>query len=293
MTYIKKFILNLDSYLIRSISNKSKLIKLQNSDSLKNKRDDDKLVTVMMLSYNNIEYMIGAIDSVLNQNYSEIELIINDDASDNFSDKYKNYIKEYIEKNKKDNLRSYIIESNLQNVGIIKSYNKVINLSCGRYLIPLCCDDEFYDNNVITNIVDYFNTHDELIATGYRVCYDDNLISELKIEPSQSDIQYLYKSPIDLYRRLCRSNFIAGACTSYTREFINKYGLFDENYKLIEDWSKYLNITRKGCSIGFIDKKLIKYRHGGITTGGANPRIKQLIRNDVYLIRKKEISPYQ
>ncbi|WFD11389.1 glycosyltransferase [Tepidibacter hydrothermalis] len=249
----------------------------------------NKLATVMMLSYNNIEYMKGAIASVLNQNYEQIELIISDDGSDDFDEIFIENIKKYIKENKKDNLVNYIIEKNETNIGVIKNYNKVILLSSGNYLIPLCCDDEFYDKDVVRDIVKYFDIHGQIIATGYGAYFDKNLEIMKFIYPKKEDIEYLYKTPQELYKRLCSGNFIAGACTPYTREFIEKYGLFDEDYRLLEDWPRYLNITRRGCSIGFINRKLIKYREGGVTTDHSNKIIREQINKDVRIMKKKEI----
>ena len=255
---------------------------------------DNELATVMMLSYNNLQYMKSAIKSVLKQTYKQIELIINDDGSKAFDNEFVNDITLYIEENKGSNLINYRIEKNEVNLGIVKSYNKIINLSKGNYLIPLCCDDEFYDENTIKGIGQYFNSSDKLIATGYRACYDEDLKHFKCIKPQKEDIEHLYKSPIELYEYLCKDNFIAGACTSYTRKFIEKYGQFDEDYVLLEDWGRYLNITRRGCSIGFINSILIKYRDGGITTSKTNnTKSKRILLNDVSVLKNKEILPYK
>lgn len=255
---------------------------------------DNEIATVMMLSYNNLQYMKSAIKSVLKQTYKQIELIINDDGSKEFDNEFVNDIRLYIEENKGNNLINYRIEKNEVNVGIVKSYNKIINLAKGNYLIPLCCDDEFYDENTIKSIVQYFNSSDKLIVTGYRACYDENLKHFNCLKPQKEDIDYLYKSPIELYEYLCKDNFIAGACTSYTKKFIEEYGKFDEDYVLLEDWGKYLNITRRGCSIGFINSILIKYREGGITTSKINnTKSKRILLNDVSVLKNKEILPYK
>ncbi|WFD11388.1 glycosyltransferase [Tepidibacter hydrothermalis] len=252
----------------------------------------NKLATVMMLSYNNIQYMKGAIDSLLNQSYEQIELIISDDGSNDFDEIFIESIREYIESNKKDNLVNYIIRKNEINIGTVKNINKIILLSSGNYLIPLSCDDEFYDKDVVRDIVEYFDTHEQIIATGYRVYFDENLEIVNDIYPKQKDIEYLYRTPQELYKRLCSGNFISGSSTPYTRAFIEKYGLFDEDYRLLEDFPKYLNITRRGCSIGFINRKLVKYRYGGVSTNNTKNIIKEQFYNDHITLNKKEIFPY-
>lgn len=255
----------------------------------------NEIATVMMLSYNNLQYIKTAINSVLKQNYKKIELIINDDASKAFDNKFVASLINYIEKNKGPNLISYRIERNKTNMGIVRSYNKIIDLAKGHYLIPLCCDDAFYNENVVSAIVEYFKHSDKLIATGYRACYDNKLKNLNNIMPLKKDIDYLYKTTQELYEYLCIDNFIAGACTSYTKELIEKYGKFDEDYVLLEDWGRYLNLARRGCEIGFIDDTLIKYRDGGVTAqkNNNNTKAKKIILKDVAVLKNKEILPYQ
>ena len=44
----------------------------------------DPLVSVILLSYNNLQFLYNAIDSVLLQNYPRLELIISDDCTEGF-----------------------------------------------------------------------------------------------------------------------------------------------------------------------------------------------------------------
>ena len=57
-----------------------------------------KLITIILTNYNNEEYIYKAIDSILEQDYGNIELIITDDCSKKFD---KDKINNYIDKNKK------------------------------------------------------------------------------------------------------------------------------------------------------------------------------------------------
>mgnify|MGYP000424525881 CR=1 FL=1 len=55
-------------------------------------------VSVIILTYNQMDYLYDAIKSVLNQDYPNIELIVSDDASCNFQ---KGMLEKFIEENKK------------------------------------------------------------------------------------------------------------------------------------------------------------------------------------------------
>ncbi|WP_133964871.1 glycosyltransferase [Eubacterium limosum] len=74
-------------------------------------------VTCIVLSYNNIEFIYEAINSVLLQDYMNIELIISDDGSENFD---VGEIKNYVEKNKGENIEKLIVNKNVVNIGTVK-----------------------------------------------------------------------------------------------------------------------------------------------------------------------------
>lgn len=255
-----------------------------------------KLFSVIILSYNNIQYMITCLESVLNQDYDYIEIVISDDFSDNLQIEK---IEKYIKKNKKDNIKSYIINQNRANVGTVKNLNNAIKLANGNYFINLACDDLLYDKTVLTNVVKFFKNTNYLAVTGFIekfYNYDVN-ISDKK-SPGKWVMNFINnKTPIEIYKKLCQKNFLAGPGFCYKRDLINIYGFYDESYRLIEDYSRYLYLTRNGCKLGFINICIIKYRAGiGVYYKGMNGDINDEIyiqyNNDLDLIKEKEINPY-
>lgn len=107
------------------------------------------LVSVIMSNYNTpTEYLVEAIESVLNQTYTNFELIIVDDCS---TDNSLEIIKSY-----KDS-RIVVLE-NEENLGITKSLNKALAVAKGEYIARMDADDvclterfskqvEFLENN--------------------------------------------------------------------------------------------------------------------------------------------------
>jgi glycosyltransferase involved in cell wall biosynthesis len=90
------------------------------------KLDKSPLVTVIMTSYNTEEYISGAIDSILNQTYKNIELVIVDDCS---TDGSRVIIDKYTEKF--NTIRSFCFGENRgtywsKNYGITKSSGEII-----------------------------------------------------------------------------------------------------------------------------------------------------------------------
>ena len=263
--------------------------------------DVNNLASIIVISYNNIQYLKQNIYSILKQDYSPIEIIISDDCSDKFDEKFKKSVELYIEQNKKDNIVNYIINKNETNEGGVRNLNKAIKLSKGKYIIPLECDDCFYDNKSVQNIVNFFRYNSQyLIATSFEYSCDVNM-KPMHIEKIPKEYKDLLNGdPLNLYLRLCSGNFISGSHLYYTREFIKKFGLYDEDYKQLADYPRLLNITRKGCRIGLMKAITIYRRWGGESRdmSGYNLnqdrkiQIKNELERDVIIMREKEILPY-
>jgi len=245
------------------------------------------IVSCIILSYKKFDFLYESIDSILNQDYPNIEIIICDDCSPNFE---KDKITNYINSKKLKNVSNLIVYKQENNLGTVKNFNSAIKLSSGKYIFPLSSDDLFIDKNVISNIVSFFQKTNLLIVTSYRDIYSEDLSYLIKKEPSKRYSKFLKKDSLAMYKKLSLGNFISGSCTYYTKDFFDRYGLFDENYLLLEDYPKYLSLYRQGGQIGFTDFTTIKYRNGGISTGDV---ISLKLENDYKLVYETEIFPYK
>ena len=87
---------------------------------MQSSKKDQILFSVIILTYNNTEYLFGLLDSLFKQTYNNIELIISDDASTSFD---MNKIDNYIKSNKKNNIVSYQIIIRKKNGGTVKNIN--------------------------------------------------------------------------------------------------------------------------------------------------------------------------
>ncbi len=94
--------------------------------------DNGGLVSYLIPSYNHIKYVKNAIDSVLNQTYKNIELIVCDDCSSDGSI-------EFLEQYSKD--KGFIFIKNTINIGSAKTCQKLMDLAKGEYIGFLASDD--------------------------------------------------------------------------------------------------------------------------------------------------------
>lgn len=133
-----------------------------------------QLISIAMCTYNGEKYLEKQIDSIINQTYNNIELIIVDDcSSDRTVSIIKNYQKNY----------SFIkLFENELNLGFIKNFEKAISLCSGDYIALSDQDDvwkknklELFFTNIKDNVLIYSNA--QLIDKN------DIKIGELLINP--------------------------------------------------------------------------------------------------------------
>lgn len=110
---------------------------------------NNPLVTVICLCYNQEAYVIECLNSVINQSYSNIELIIVDDFS---TDNSKKTICTWLQNNPEIQFIANEI-----NLGITKSFNNALEFAKGKYIIDLAADDVLLPECVASQI-NAFNT---------------------------------------------------------------------------------------------------------------------------------------
>lgn len=240
---------------------------------------NNPLVTCIVLSYQRFEYLYEAIDSIIQQDYTNIELIVADDASDEFPE-YA--IRAFVETNKKSNLKRIIIYSNQHNLGTVKNYNNAIKMGQGQYYISLSGDDVFYDNTVMSRIVKRFEDLGSDILVCRRLRCTADKLKPIRLMPNSSYLPLIKRlnTPEKQYRALVLGRFYemaSGSVTYFTKNHFDKWGYFDESYVLWEDGPFYAQYTRAGNIIHTAyDIISIRYRDDGVS----NRRIHPLMKKD-------------
>lgn len=246
------------------------------------------LVTVYVPTYMKFDVIYNNLRSILEQNYSDIELIVSDDGSTNFP---KEDIETYIVKNRRENIKSFQVIANKNNVGTVRHINKILSLAHGDLYIPLSGDDEFYNNTVITRIVaEYNKTHFNVLSTS-RITVDneghqlyfiphilDRVIINLWIRTARQQLNRL------LQRRY--HNFASGSTMTIQASFFKQMGGHDERFVLWEDGPFIAKITNMGYRISTrYDIISVRYKLGGISTGGSSGEVGQVYSKDLAFFR--------
>ncbi len=254
---------------------------------------EKELFSVIVLCYRKFEFVYEAIDSVLKQKYSNIELIVSDDGSDEFpEEKILNFIKA----NKKENISRVIINHEKKNLGTVRHLNHAQTLANGKYVVFLAADDRFYDENVLEKYCDNFAGEEpECVIEMAHTAMCDYTLKEIQGYYLQPEIEKLLKTGgKQLYEALAYKPYLPSTSTCFKKEFFKKYGAFDERYYLVEDVPMHLRLAREGWKIHYANFVAIKHRTGGISHGniGGLSRTGYLYLCDLYNIKKYEVEPY-
>ena len=252
------------------------------------------LISVVILSYNNYRYFYEALDSLLQQDYPNIELILSNDGAADFDEQA---IRQYLNQNKGSNVKNVIIRNNKQNLGTVKSINNAIKVAKGEYVNFFAADDAFYDTKVLSNFAHAFHNlpDDEYIVAAQLGMYDIYLDKLIKLFVDKTTIKFLKNaSPLEAFNEMSTRCLVAAASTCYKKELFEKYGYFDERYKLVEDWSSALRFSRLGIKFNYFDFIAFKHRDGGISHGNVHGEVKlnKSYEADILNIMKYEVKPY-
>lgn len=247
---------------------------------------NERLVSVLMPAHNSPD-IYASVDSVLNQTYGPIQFILIDDCSSEFS---LQSMETYLNMKARSNIQSWIVLKNEQNLGTVKTLNRGLSIAQGEIIFNLAGDDLFCDERVLEDWVREFQKTQALVITGIRQNYDHEFQNQMGVTPTIRQVEWLKTlTPDSLFEKLILDHFVAGASTARSRQFFQKYGLYDENYRLIEDFPANLRFLRDGGRIVFFDREVIKYRGGGmssVSAAGSN------YERDMRLIFQNEIYPY-
>ncbi|RXJ95885.1 hypothetical protein CRU94_04540 [Arcobacter sp. AHV-9/2010] len=200
---------------------------------------NNPLVTIYIPTYNRKELLSRAVNSVLNQTYKNIEVIIVDDCS---PDDTIEYLEELI---RKDNRVRYF--QNETNSGACVSRNKAIKEAKGEFITGLDDDDYFLPSR-IENFVNYWQKHVKensdvvcLFSSNYVKNTDSYDINKMKISKKFIKIRQF---------DLLIGNFIGNQVFTTTEELRNN--LFDENLPMWQDldcWYRLLKNNQKAIKI--------------------------------------------
>ncbi|WP_333819519.1 glycosyltransferase [Ohtaekwangia sp.] len=198
------------------------------------------LVSVICLCYNHAQFVEEALQSVIDQTYKNIQIIIVDDAS---KDNSASVIRNFIERSGRSDIHFLPLQAN---VGNCKAFNKGFALATGDYIIDFATDDIMVPERVEKQ-VEFFGKlnhsvgvifSDAIYVTSDRkFLYNhfDNLIRRKLIRSIPEG---------DVFKDVLTTYFISSPTMMIRKEVLDELGGYDENLAY-EDFDFWVRSARK------------------------------------------------
>ena len=222
-------------------------------------------ITIITVCYNRQDTIHDAIESVIAQDYDDIEYIIIDGAS---KDGTMNIVNEY-----KDKVTHIVSEMDR---GMYEAINKGIRMATGEYIGLVHSDDMLISPHTISHIAQ------RLKETNADLLYADGIYVDRN---NLNKVKRVWKGG-KFSRKKLGWGWLPLHTTVYMRkDIIMKYGLYDERYEISADTKfliKYLCL--QDIKVTYLPETVIRMRMGGLSTTWAH--ISHVWAEDVLLYRQ-------
>lgn len=194
----------------------------------------------IIIPFYNCPYVDQAIQSALNQTYTNIEIILVDDGSTIFTEKIKPFYRSirYLRK---------------ENGGTATALNHGISAATGEYIAWLSSDDYFLPEKISKQISFMLKHKAEVSFTNYD-CIDEN--NQVLI-PSHgqrfSDINEIYKA-------FLLRNAVNGCTVVIKKDIFDRIGYFNPVHRYTHDYEMWFRLLVNGYKMHYLDEVLTKFR---------------------------------
>lgn len=218
-------------------------------------------LSIITVNLNNHDGLQRTINSVVSQTFRDFEWIVVDGGS---TDGSKKLIERY-----SSHIAYWVSEPD---AGIYNAMNKGIRVAHGDYLLFLNSGDWLCNSEVLSNV--FQKEHTAEIIYGYMVR------GSLNGEPCHAAMM----KPV-LYWYDFIGNSLPHQASFIARKAFDKYGLYDESYKIAADTKFFIiAIVWNKASYEFVPMKIAVFEGGGISTN-------KLMREERDIRLSKEMFP--
>ena len=219
----------------------------------------EPLVSVVIITYNSARTVIETLNSIKNQSYRNIELVISDDAS---TDATIQLCNKWIVNNEERFVHIRLLTSD-HNTGTVKNLNRGVKASMGKWIKGLAADDTL-ESSAISDYVSFVrsNKNVSICSAKLKLLPEDVNINLESIRRSYEKYNNAAFSDYSTQKMLIYGNSYVFPAPGwfYSRELYNEVGGFDENYVLMEEWPFANAILEHGYRFFLLDKELVNYR---------------------------------
>lgn len=214
--------------------------------------NNNPLISVIVPSYNQSKFIGQTIDSILNQSYKNVEILVIDGLStDNTVEVLKKYEEKIFWISEKDN-------------GQTDAINKGIKLAKGEIITYLNSDDYYLENTLQITVKKFNENNGFLWLSGNYIIVDEN----------GTEIQSLIAKYKTFLRKFLSFNLllilnpINQPSTFLTKKLIDKVGFFNVDLRYTMDYEYWLRAIKENRPL-IVTNKLSAFRIHGQSKGGS------------------------
>lgn len=247
-------------------------------------KDNQPLVSIIVITYNSAEYVLETLDSAKLQTYRNIELIVSDDGS---KDDTLEICKTWVAENKERFVNTEILTVG-KNTGIPANCNRGVKASQGKWIKLIAGDDLLLEDCLKNNITFAKANNCKFIISNMKYFSKDVI---LKDYGNIKEIKYFFskKSAIEKYRTYLRTGyFLNSPSFFYLREIYDLNGGFDESFRLLEDKPFIIKTLKSKVNICFLEKTTVKYR---VSRSSSSGRKNSLLIEDIMMCNETLVFP--
>lgn len=244
------------------------------------------MVEILLSTYNGKDYLRDQLRSIEEQTYKEWKLLIRDDGSND--NETINILEEFKAKNK-DKVELYLEE----NIGILKSFFKLLSYSKAEYVMFCDQDDIWFKDKIEITLKVLLNKEENnksiLIYTDQKVV-DKNL----NIVSDSAMNFFRRNNTIQEKKKIIFSPFVTGCTILINKILINKLSSIkteDLEKLILHDHVISIVASLEG-EIFYLDKPSMLYRvHGNNETVslGILTKLKKIMKLNIYLRNRKKM----
>ena len=204
---------------------------------------NNPLVSILIPTYNSVDFVEDTVRSIMNQTYTNIEIVIVDDASTDGTMKI-------LEKLSKEDKRIKLSQ-NKKNLGITDNMNNGIHKCIGKYIAILDGDDWAYPYRIEEQVKLMEKDEEVVLCAGYMDICDENLnVKTTRTYPLKDK---------EIRRAMVKYDPISHPSSMWRKDALLKTDLYSKNFPICRDYDLIVRISKFG-KYENIPKSLIKYR---------------------------------
>ncbi len=236
------------------------------------------LISICIPAYKKPLFIIRCLESILKQDYKQVEIIISDDSP---NEDIKRAIDPFTNKLE---IKYFQNSPALQSP---KNWNAALDKGAGNYLLLLHQDDWFHASTALTEFINIFRQHAVDFVFCRNTAVDENR-QEIVLQAIPGLVNNLAEKP----NHLLRAQIIGPPSNTMLKKSVPIR--YDENFIWLVDVDYYSRILKEGYKYHYIDKHLVSIGlHEDQTTEFCRANTDIIFKENIWFAAKLEKSAFK